>query len=153
MSEVDEIQVVVFEVGPQEFALEISQVERILRHQAPAALPKAPIFLEGVLPYGDGVVPVVDLRKRLDLPAPVGEETRVMILELGEQRVAAVVDRVVEVLRLDSTTIVAPPSLVRGLAAKYIVGLIRRADRTIVVLNASKLFSSRERLRLAEAEA
>ena len=46
----DEIQLVVFRVGPQEFALEISQVERILRWQRPAPLPGAPDFLEGLVP-------------------------------------------------------------------------------------------------------
>ena len=78
----DELQFVIFQVGPQALALSIFQVERILRWEQPAALPNAPAFLEGVLPYGEGVVPVVDLRKRLDVPATQQEETRVMVLGL-----------------------------------------------------------------------
>ena len=54
MSEGDDIQVVTFRIGGQEFAFDILQVERILRYTAPSPLPKAPDFLEGVMPYGDG---------------------------------------------------------------------------------------------------
>jgi purine-binding chemotaxis protein CheW len=149
----DELQFVIFQVGSQSLALSIFQVERILRWEQPAALPNAPAFLEGVLPYGDGVVPVVDLRKRLDVPATQQEETRVMVLELEDQRVGIVVDAVSEVVRVDARTISPPPPMVRGLAAKYITGILSQADRTVVVLNAGKLLNSKERLALTEAVA
>ncbi|HET7426293.1 MAG TPA: chemotaxis protein CheW [Gemmatimonadales bacterium] len=144
----DYIQLVSFRVGTQEFALDILQVERILRHVVPAPLPKAPAFLEGVVPYEGGAVPVVDLRKRFDLAAPILEETRLMIVDLGEQRVGVLVDEVREVMRVDSTTISAPGPMVNGLAAAYIAGIVTRAGRTIIILNARKLLSATERLAL-----
>lgn len=147
----DELQFVIFQVGSQALALSIFQVERILRWEQPATLPNAPAFLEGVLPYGDGVVAVVDLRKRLDVPAMQQEETRVMVLELEDQRVGIVVDAVIEVVRVDARTITPPPPMVRGLAAKYITGILSQPDRTVVVLNAGKLLNSKERLALTGA--
>jgi purine-binding chemotaxis protein CheW len=146
----DDVQVVTFMVGRQEFAFDILQVERILRYSAPAPLPKAPQFLEGVMQYGETAVPVIDLRKRFELDAPIREETRVMVLELETQRVAVLVDEVREVLRLDSTAISAPGPVVSGLAAVYIAGIITRPGRTIIILNARKLLSSSERLALSE---
>lgn len=146
----DELQFVVFRLGSQEFALSISQVERILRYETPATLPNAPEFLEGVVPYGRSVVPLVDLRKRIGLEATYREETRVMVVHYDQEQVAIVVDLVVEVLRVDATTITAPPSMVRGLAATYISGVISRPGRTIIVLNAARLLSSTERLALSE---
>ena len=153
MATEDEIQVVAFRVGPQEFALDILQVERILRYERPSPLPKAPAFLEGVVRYEGAAVPVVDLRKRLDLPDPQREETRLMVLALEEQRIAVVVDEVREVMRVDSTTITPPPPVVRGLAAPYIAGIIARGERTIVLLHALKLLTSTERLALTQVEA
>jgi purine-binding chemotaxis protein CheW len=144
----DDIQVVIFRGGTQEFALEISQVDRILRYQAPAPVPSAPDFLEGVLPYAGGVVPVVDLRKRLELPAEQVEETRVMIVTMDGQRVGMIVDGVREVLRIDSRRIAPSPPMVRGLAAKYILGVLTLEERTVILLQAGKLFSSEERLQL-----
>ena len=145
----DDIQLVSFRVGPQEFAFDILQVERILRHVAPAPLPKSPDFLEGVVPYEGGAVPVVDLRKRFELAAPVGEETRLMVVDVGDQRVGVLVDEVREVMRVDSTTISAPGPMVSGLAAAYIAGIVTRPGRTIIILNARKLLSSTERLTLS----
>jgi purine-binding chemotaxis protein CheW len=145
----DEIQLVAFRVGPQEFALDILQVERILRYERPAPLPKAPAFLEGVVRYEDGAVAVVDLRKRLELPDPVREETRLIVLNLEDQRVAIVVDEVLEVMRVDSTTITPPSPVVRGLAAPYIAGVIIRGNRTIVLLHVGRLLTATERLALA----
>jgi purine-binding chemotaxis protein CheW len=146
----DDVQVVTFKVGRQEFAFDILQVERILRYSPPSPLPKAPQFLEGVMPYGEGAVPVIDLRKRFELDAPIREETRLMVLELEDQRVAVLVDEVREVLRVDSTAIAAPGPVVSGLAAIYIAGIIARPDRTVIILNARKLLSSTERLALTE---
>ncbi|HEX6407235.1 MAG TPA: chemotaxis protein CheW [Gemmatimonadales bacterium] len=146
----DDVQVVTFRVGRQEFAFDILQVERILRYAPPSPLPKAPQFLEGVMPYGETAVPVIDLRKRFELDAPIREETRVMVLELENQRVAVLVDEVREVLRVDSTTIAPPGPVVSGLAAVYIAGIISRPERTIILLNARKLLSSSERLALSE---
>jgi purine-binding chemotaxis protein CheW len=148
MNDGDDIQVVTFRVGPQEFAFDILQVERILRYTAPSPLPRASNFLEGVMPYGDGAVPVLDLRKRFDLEASIREETRLMVLELEAQRVAVLVDEVREVMRVDTTTITAPGPVVRGLAAAYISGIITRPGRTIIILNARKLLSATERLEL-----
>jgi purine-binding chemotaxis protein CheW len=150
MNSGDDVQVVTFKVGPQEFAFDILQVERILRYSPPSPLPKAPLFLEGVMPYGEGAVPVIDLRKRFELDAPIREETRLMVLELDDQRVAVLVDEVREVLRVDSTAIAAPGPVVSGLAAVYIAGIITRPGRTIIILNARKLLSSTERLALTE---
>ncbi len=144
----DEVQLVVFRLAGGEFAFNIFQVERVLRYQAPEPLPKAPAFLEGMLPYGEGVVPVVDLRKRTGAESAVEDETRIVILELEQGKVGVVVDAVREVLRVPAGDVLPPPTLVRGLAAAYISGVVRRAQRTIVVLAASKLLASKERIAL-----
>jgi purine-binding chemotaxis protein CheW len=112
-------------------------------------LPQAPEFLEGVVRYSGGAIPVVDLRKRFGLDAPIRDETRLMIVDLGEHRVGVLVDEVREVLRVDSRTITAPGPVVSGLAAAYISGLVTRPGRTIIILNARKLLSSTERLALS----
>lgn len=151
MNSGDDVQLVCFRVGSQEFALDILQVERILRYEKPAVLPKAPDFLEGVVSHGGAVVPVVDLRKRLEVPAPIRDDTRLMVLALGDQRIGALVDEVTEVLRVDSRVITAPPPMVRGLAAAYIAGILQLGERTIVILNALKLLTSGERMALADA--
>jgi len=154
MSQGDDIQVVVFRVGGQDFAFNIFQVQRILRYERPAPLPKAPPFLEGVLNVQGAVVPVIDLRKRFELPrAEAGEETRTMILEVDGAGVGAVVDAVVEVLRVGAVHVTPPPPVVRGLAAEYIQGIISLAGRTVILLQTARLLTSSERIALQALDA
>src|SRR3989441_12150735 len=119
----DDVQLVTFKVAGQDFAFNIFQVERILRYEAPVPLPKAPDFLEGVLRYHGGAVPLVDLRKRLGAPAPHREETRTVILEWEGGRLGVVVDAVTEVLQVAASEVTAPPNIVKGLAAEDITGI------------------------------
>lgn len=147
----DDVQLVTFKVAGQDFAFNIFQVERILRYEAPAPLPKAPDFLEGVLRYQGVAVPLVDLRKRLGVAAPLREETRTVILEWEGGKLGVVVDAVTEVLQVGAPQITSPPKFVKGLAAEYITGLVVKDSRTIIVLNTARLLSSQEKLALESA--
>lgn len=145
----DDIQIVVFRVGGQEFAFNVFHVQRILRYEQPSPLPKAPPFLEGVLQIQGAVVPVIDLRKRFELrDAPQKEETRTMVLEADGLVVAVVVDAVLEVVRVEAGAVTAPPSVVKGLAAEYIQGIISMGPRTIILLQTGRLLTSAERIAL-----
>ena len=147
----DDVQLVTFKVAGQDFAFNIFQVERILRYEAPAALPKAPDFLEGVLRYQGVAVPLVDLRKRLGVAAPLREETRTVILEWEGGKLGVVVDAVTEVLQVAASEITSPPRIVKGLAAEYITWIVVKDGRTIIVLNTARLLSSQEKLALETA--
>ncbi len=149
----DDVQLVTFRLAGQDFAFNIFQVERILRYEAPAPLPKAPPFLEGVLRYQGVAVPVIDLRKRLGVPAPQEERTRTVVLEWDGAKLGAVVDAVTEVLQVPAASVTPPPPIVRGLAAEYITGIVVREARTIVVFNTGKLLTSQEKLALEAAVA
>jgi len=147
----EDVQLVTVKVAGQEFAFTIFQVERILRYESPAPLPGAPDFLEGVLAYQGAAVPLIDLRKRLGVPAPLREETRTVILEWDGAKIGIVVDAVLEVLRVGASEVAAPPNIVKGLAAQYITGLVVKNGRTIIVLNTTRLLSSTEKLALEGA--
>jgi len=147
----DDVQLVTFKVAGQDLAFNIFQVERILRSEAPAPLPKAPDFLEGVLRYQGIAVPLVDLRKRLSVPAPLREDTRTVILEGEGGKLGVIVDAVTEVLQVAAPEITSPPAIVKGLAAEYITGLVVKDGRTIIVLNTARLLTSKEKLALEAA--
>ena len=144
----DDLHVVLFHVGGHEFAFDVFQVERILRFDAPVPLPEAPDFLEGVLPYGGTTIPVVDLRKRLGADAERREETRIIVLEWADGRIALIVDAVTEVSSVPADRAAPPQGYVRGLAPRYVTGIISLGRRTIVLLNPTEILTSNERLAL-----
>jgi purine-binding chemotaxis protein CheW len=84
------------------------------------------------------------------IPAPVGEETRIVVVELEQERVGVVVDAVKEVLRVPAERVAPPPPLVKGLAASYISGLVRLEQRTVIVLAPLKLLTTTERVALKD---
>lgn len=139
----DELQFIVFQVGSREFAVGILQVERILLYQTPAAGPAG--LSEGVLAYGGRMIPVVDLRRRLQTPAENREETRFMVMDLEGVRAAVIVDRVSEVLRVDSRIIAPPP---QDDPLPFGAGTIHQGERRITVCHAGRILSREERAAL-----
>jgi purine-binding chemotaxis protein CheW len=150
---VPQVQLVTFRVGGEEFGLDVFTVHEILRHTGVTPVPKAPPFVEGVLDVRGTLVPVVDLRKRFEVPqAPVTDETRIVLVEFEGERLGLVVDSVTEVLRVPETSILPPPSYVRGLAAEFIRGIVRLENRLIVLVDMDRILSSQERIALLEAD-
>jgi purine-binding chemotaxis protein CheW len=109
----DDEQVVVFRLGKEEFGVPIASVQEIVR--VPDALthvPKAPPFVEGVINLRGTVLPVIDLRKRLGLPAvDRSDRQRIMVFLIANLRTGFIVDSVAEVLRIHKSSIEFSPSL------------------------------------------
>ena len=81
---VPQVQLVTFKVGGEEFGLDVFAVHEILRYSEPTPVPRAPVFVEGVIDVRGTLVPVVDMRRRFELAeAPVNDETRVVLVEHG----------------------------------------------------------------------
>ena len=148
MSIGDEIQLVTFRVGGQEFGFNVFEVERVLGYEEPLPLPESPDYFEGTVRFGDHSVPVFDLRKRLGADAPIGDETRIVIIDLDLGRVGLIVDAVLEVMKASADSVRPPSPIVQGLAAEYITGIVSVAGRTLVMLAASRLLNSKESLTL-----
>ncbi len=149
MSTGDEIKMVTFNVGGQEFGFNVFDVERVLRYEQPVPLPESPDFLEGTVQFGDETVPVVDLRTRFQVPAGVGDETRIVILELNRGRVGLVVDAVLEVMSVPADRVEPTSPVIQGMTASYIKGIVSLGERTLVMLAAGDLLRSDEVLDLA----
>lgn len=149
MSVGDEIHLVTFRVGDQEFGFNVFDVERVMRYEEPVPLPQSPGYLQGTVQFGDEAVPIIDLRTRLEVPAPIQEETRIIVIEINNGRVGLVVDTVMEVMKVSAEWVKPPSPIVQGLAAEYITGIVSVGDRTLVLLAASRLLNSKESLTLS----
>ncbi|MGH7665314.1 MAG: chemotaxis protein CheW [Gemmatimonadaceae bacterium] len=145
-------QIVTFRLGDDLFAADIFAVERVLRYRPPTPLPNVPAWIDGVIEYGDRVVPVLDMRSRFGMPVvEPGPLTRTLVLNVGGEWIAAVVDAVLEVTTLVAGQIAPPPPLFRGLSAEYLRGIVRHGDRLLIFLDVERLLSSNERLSIEQA--
>jgi len=140
-----EIQVACFRLGEDLYAADIMRIKEIIRLQKLANLPKSPAFVEGVLNLRGTVIPVIDLRKRFDIPAaPQGRDTRLLIVSMGRQILGLVVDEVTEVLSVPVKDIKPAPQVAKGVGAEYLVGVCLVKDSLIMLLNLDRILSDRE---------
>jgi purine-binding chemotaxis protein CheW len=147
-------KLVTFRLGDDHFAADIFSVERVLRYTVPTSVPDMPAYIEGVMDYQGRVVPVVNLRRRFELPeAPAKSETRTLVLNVAGEWIGIVVDAVSEVAAFDPAAVAPPPKLFRGLAGEYLKGIVRRGGRLVIFLDVDQLLSSTERIALQQAGA
>jgi purine-binding chemotaxis protein CheW len=147
-------QVVTFRLGDDRFAIDIFVVERVLRFTTPAAVPKLPAWMDGVIEHGGRVVPVIDLRARLGMPRIARRpENRTLVLTVGDEWLGVTVDSVHEVMSVPADDVAPPPPIFRGLDAEYLRGLVRHEGSLIIFLDVSRILTSTERLELAQAAA
>ncbi|NMA91929.1 MAG: chemotaxis protein CheW, partial [Firmicutes bacterium] len=119
----EEIQLVVFLLNQVEFACYIEHVREVLKKVKITPLPKMPQFVEGVVNLRGEVIPVIDLRKRFDLPVIENEGNRIIMVDVASNMFGLIVDTVEEVLRLDASKIQPPPSGLTGDSGKIIEGI------------------------------
>src|SRR5581483_4842960 len=76
----DVVKLVTFQLGLDLFAADVLAVDRVLRYSPPNAVPDVPAWIEGVLEHRGKVIPVVDLRRRVELAdTSITPETRVLV--------------------------------------------------------------------------
>ena len=147
-------QLVTFRLGDDQFAVDILEVERVLRFTSPAAVPNLPAWLDGVIEHGGRVVPVIDLRSRFGLPRlSPRPEHRILVLAIGQEWLGVTVDSVHEVMSVAPDDIAPPPPFFRGLNAEYLKGLVRRDGSLIIFLDVARVLTSSELLELTSAAA
>ena len=141
-----EQQLVSFTLGAEEFAVDIGVVQEIVRMPEITKVPRSPAFVEGVVNLRGKIIPVVDLRKRFDLPASQAtKSTRIVIVTVGGRTVGMIVDSVSEVLRLSSEAIEATPDMVAsGVDASFLMGIATLDGRLLILLELERVLNKEE---------
>jgi purine-binding chemotaxis protein CheW len=133
------------QVGEETFALPVRQVQEILRVSRLTRVPHAPHPVRGVTNMRGYVLPVVDLRVRLGLPAiELAERHRVMVIASRGRLVGLMVDRVDQVVQIDQLAVEAPPDDVMTEQSYYLRGVYRLQGEMLILLDPDKVLEVRE---------
>lgn len=146
-----EIQLACFKVGSEQYALDIMKIKEIIRPQKLTPIPKAPSFIEGVINLRGAVIPVADMRKRFD--QPIGDENhknRIVICTLAGKVIGLLVDEVTEVKRFGRSEISPAPEFIKGPQADYFLGVARRDEDLIMLVDLEKVLSTDEKIVLQQ---
>ncbi|MFP4973893.1 chemotaxis protein CheW [Paenibacillus sp. CN-4] len=142
----EDIKVIVFKLGTEEYGIEVDKVQTIERMMPITRVPKTYAFIKGVINLRGVVIPVIDLRGRFGLQeAEPTDQTRIIIVAANEMEVGFIVDSANDVIDLNRDSIDTPPDVVGGVKAKYLDGVAKVGeDRLLIMLNLSEVLNKSE---------
>jgi purine-binding chemotaxis protein CheW len=133
-----------FRLGTEEYGIDILKVQEIRSYEAPTRIANAPDFIKGVVNLRGVIVPIVDLRVKLNCPsAEVNTFTVVIVLNVRNRVVGAVVDSVSDVLELNKEQIRPAPEMHHGTVdTQFITGIATLSERMLILMDIEGLMSS-----------
>ena len=139
-------QYLTFMLGGEEYGVDILRVQGIQGWDEVTPIPNTPSYLLGVINLRGTVVPIVDLRKRFEMPEPEYGKTTVVIVVRVEgaekdRTVGMVVDGVSEVYNVDRESAKPPPDLGDGMNTDFVKGLATVDDKMIILLEVDRLIN------------
>ncbi|WP_207477483.1 chemotaxis protein CheW [Arenibaculum pallidiluteum] len=143
-------QFITFRVGRVEYGLPIGVVDEVIGvPEQLTEIPKAPAYVAGVVNRRGTVVPVIDQRRRFDLPASEATARHIVVIALGSIRVGLMVDSVTSVLKVPADAIGPAPEL-SSEQSRLISRIANLGDRVVLLLSPENLASAEEVGTLAE---
>ncbi|WP_042199186.1 chemotaxis protein CheW [Paenibacillus camerounensis] len=150
----EDIKVIVFKLGSEEYGIEVDKVQTIERMMPITRVPKTYSFIKGVINLRGVVIPVINLRGRFAIEETEHtDQTRVIIVNVNEMEVGFIVDSANDVIDLNRDSIDTPPEVVGGIKAKYLDGVAKIGeDRLLIMLNLSEVLNKSEIVQLESLE-
>ncbi|MBL4609790.1 chemotaxis protein CheW [Halopseudomonas sp.] len=139
------LQWVTFRLDNESYGINVMQVQEVLRHTEIAPVPGAPSYVLGIINLRGNVVTVIDTRQRFGLtPAPITDNTRIVIIEADKQVVGILVDSVAEVVYLRQSEIETAPNVGTDESAKFIQGVCNKNDELLILVDLEKMMTEDE---------
>ncbi|CAK8714597.1 MAG: purine-binding chemotaxis protein CheW [Candidatus Electronema aureum] len=141
------MQLVGFTIGKEQFGVDILMVQEIIRSAPITSVPNSPDFIEGVINLRGNIIPVIELRKRLNLYRKESDtkDAWILILDIGGRVTGFIVDSVTKVLKIMESTIEPPPDVIMaGLANRYIKGVCDIGGSLLILLDFNRILMADE---------
>lgn len=130
------MQVVVFKLNDEQFAVETSKVQSINDMMEITRVPKSPKYIKGLINLRGNVISLLDINLLLEVKVIEGKQENIIILEIEDELVGVNVDQVQEVLDIDDSII---EKIDDGKKNKYLKGVINFKDRIVTLIDVDKL--------------
>lgn len=133
------LHLVTFQLGKEEYGVEIASVQEIIRATDITPVPGVPTHVRGVINLRGKIIPVVDLRRRFALAVvEASESQRIIVVELGEKRIGMLVDSVSQVIKVPAGVVEEMPEEATSVDENFIRGVGKLENRLIIILDLNK---------------
>lgn len=130
------MQIVVFRLGDEQFAVETSKVQNINDIMEITKVPKAPDYIKGLINLRGTIISLLDINKLLDITSSNNTQSNIIILQMQEELVGITVDEVDEVIDIEDSMIEKVDTTKK---TSCIRGVINLTNRIVTLIDIDKL--------------
>ena len=141
-------QFVTFKIGREDYGILIQRVKEIIRPKRITHVPNTEDYVLGVINLRGQIVPVVNLKEKLNLEVESlssDQEERIITVEIDDALIGIKVDEVNEVIWLDEDTIEPPPEVAGGIRQEYLRGVGRKEGGLLVLVDLETLLLAEDK--------
>lgn len=147
-----EQSIVMFQVADKSYGVPVEFVRSVEQGVEVSTVPRTAAFIRGVFELRGEVLPLIDMRERLGHEQRAASEGFVLVVDVDSVQTGFLVDNVKDVIAVDSSQIEPAPSMIGGLEAQFIHGLVKVAEGVLVLLALPKLLADAEIAQLKQLE-
>lgn len=138
-----------FRLAEEEYGLEILKVQEIIQMQSVTKVPRTPSYVGGVINLRGKVIPVIDLREKLGLPAVENtEKTCIIVVQIscksGKIITGIIIDEVKEVLDIAAANIEETPDFGSSINTEFILGIGKIGQTVKILLDLDRVMDAGE---------
>lgn len=134
------VQLVCFKLADEQYGLDITQVQEVIRMQKITPVPRMPEFVLGVVNIRGTVVPVFDLRKKFSLSMkPFDDKTKIMVVVNNGVQTSFIVDEILDNVKFEESRKNPPPSVKMKIKKECLKGLAMLENRTVIIIDLDNL--------------
>ena len=142
-----DFKMVTFSLADKDYSIDIMHVKEIAKAGRFTYVPNTLPFVLGVYNLRGEIIPILDLRIFFNIEVPPREENKLenmLILQVEDQKFGVVVDKIDKVIGVQKSTIQPPHPLFGDINIKYIDGVVESNNRLYVLLDITRIFSSKD---------
>jgi len=142
-----DFKMVTFSLAGKDYSIDIMHVKEIAKAGRFTFVPNTLPFVLGVYNLRGEIIPILDLRLFFNIEVPPRDENKMenmLILAIEDQKFGVVVDKIDKVIGVQKSTIQPPHPLFGDINIKYIEGVVESNNRLYVLLDVTRIFSSKE---------
>jgi purine-binding chemotaxis protein CheW len=126
----------IFRVSDEIYGINIMDIKEIIKPREVTEVPRAPLFVSGILSLRGTIIPIIDMRMRLGLAgAEVTGKERIVVIKCDNSLSGLLVDEVIQVVKVARNEVEAAPTVLDGIDRDFVSGLGRSDGRLIIILN------------------
>ena len=141
-----ENQYVTFQIGDENYGIDIMLVQEIIRYNQPTRVFNANPVIRGVINFRGKVIPVIDMHRKFNLPAQKCDEyTVVIIIEVNDKTMGMVVDRVSDIMSFNEEDIqIVDRDFAEDIKTEHIKAMAKKEDMIVMLLDPLRVLSFEE---------